>query len=163
MSADVRSGGESAFAEAPADRRSPGGGSSAPQLERRISVWPGRWAVCRLPPDAAIPAWALEPSRLTVVARTDEELSIVAPEPDVPREGRIERGFRVLAMKGPIPFSVTGVIASLAVPLAEAGVSLFPIATYDTDYVLVKDADLERALAALGAGGWEVESFQVSE
>lgn len=124
---------------------------------RRLAVWPERWAVCRLAPDADVPAWATRHTALTVIARTDAELSIVAPETVVPADGTIERGFRVLALQGPIPFATTGVMAAVAAPLADAGISLFPIATYDTDYVMVKDAVLERALAALRAHGWTTE------
>jgi hypothetical protein len=131
--------------------------SSGPSaFVRRLAVWDGRWAVCRLAPDAPVPEWATRRTRLTIVTRTDAELSIVAPETDVPVEGVIERGFRVLALEGPIPFAVTGVIAAVAAPLAEARVSVFPIATYDTDYVMVKEVDLERALDALRRAGWSL-------
>jgi uncharacterized protein len=131
--------------------------SGDPAVVRRLRVWTGRWAVCRLEPDADVPSWATRPTPLTIVARTDAELSIVAPERVMPAEGTIERGFRVLALEGPIPLAVTGVIAAVAAPLAAARISLFPIATYDTDYVMVKDVDLERALAALRAAGWTIE------
>jgi hypothetical protein len=135
-----------------------GGGASAPHPVRHLTVWPGRWAVCRLEPAADIPAWATRHTALTVVARTAAELSIVAPETVVPSDGVIERGFRVLALQGPIPFSTTGVIAAVAAPLAEAGISLFPIATYDTDYVMVKETQLDLALSTLRASGWTIEN-----
>ena len=125
-------------------------------IVRRLAVWDGRWAVCRFAPDAVVPEWATRRTRLTIVTRTDGELSIVAPETDVPADGVIERGFRVLALEGPIPFAVTGVIAAVAAPLAEARVSLFPIATYDTDYVMVKEVDLDCALEALRRAGWSL-------
>jgi uncharacterized protein len=112
--------------------------------------------VCRLDPGAPVPAWASVPSALTAIVRTADELSIVVPEALIPLDAVAERGFRVLEVEGPIPFDVTGVMAAIAGPLAEAGVSLFPLATYDTDHVLVKDADLGQALAALEAAGWEV-------
>ena len=124
---------------------------------RRLRVWPEGWAVCRLAADAVVPEWAMRHNALTVIARTDAELSIVAPESVMPGEGQIERGFRVLALQGPIPFTTTGVIAAVAAPLADAGISLFPIATYDTDYVMVKHAVLDRALATLRAHGWSIE------
>lgn len=123
-----------------------------------LTVWPGRWAVCRLAPGADVPPWATRHTALTVIARTEAELSIVAPEAIVPAEGTIERGFRVLALRGPIPFATTGVIAAVAAPLAAAGVSLFPMATYDTDYVMVKERDLARATGALQHAGWTVEA-----
>jgi hypothetical protein len=113
--------------------------------------------VCRLAADAVVPEWATRHHALAVIARTDAELSIVAPESVMPGDGQIERGFRVLALQGPIPFTTTGVIAAVAAPLADAGISLFPIATYDTDYVMVKHAVLDRALATLRAHGWSIE------
>ena len=105
-----------------------------------LTVWAGRWAVCRLAPDAAVPAWASMPWRLSAIARTSGELSLLVPEQAVPGMPAmpVERGFRVIAVSGPVPFSVVGLFASLAVPLAEAGVSLFPLATPD---VLFKWAD----------------------
>lgn len=125
-----------------------------------IRVWPGRWAVCRLPAEAETPPWALAPSPLIVVARTRDELSIVAPEELAPADVQAERGFRVLAVEGPVPFDVTGLMASLASPLAEAGVSVFPVATFDTDYVLVKEEALERAVNALRQAGWKVSEIE---
>ena len=121
-----------------------------------LRVWAGRWAVCRLPPDAIVPAWASVPAALSVIARTAAELSVVAPAAHVPSDVCSERGFRVIEVVGPVPFTVTGLIASLAQPLADAGVSLFPVATYDTDYVLVQEASLPRAIDALRAAGFEV-------
>jgi uncharacterized protein len=121
-----------------------------------LVVWAGRWSVSRLPPAAPVPEWALRPSQLTVIARTAEELSIVAPEDDAPAEIVGERGFRVIKVEGPIPFHATGVIASFATPLASAGIAIFPCSTYDTDYVLVREADLARAVDALRVAGWKV-------
>ena len=73
-------------------------------------------------------------------------------EDDVPPSvERVERGWRALHLRGPIPFETTGVLASLSTALAGAGVPLFVVSTYDTDVVLVKDRDLERAIAALEA------------
>ena len=69
----------------------------------------------------------------------------------MPPDTQSEDGFRALMVPGPIPFEQTGVLASIAKPLAAAGISIFAISTYDTDYVLVRAADLERALAALEA------------
>ncbi len=136
-------------------------------MSYRLRVWAGEWAICRLASAAAVPDWADPPSRaaatareraewLVVVARTGAELSIVAPASVVPPGVQSESGFRVIEVVGPVPFSVTGLIASIAGPLAAAGISLFPVATYDTDYVLVKDPALSRAVAALSAAGFEV-------
>jgi hypothetical protein len=121
-----------------------------------LCVWPGRWAACRLAPGDAVPAWATMPAPLSVVARTLSELSILVPEAHVPDDVTCERGFRVIEVVGPVPFAVTGLIASLSAPLAAAGISLFPVATYDTDYVLVKEGALASAVDVLRASGFTV-------
>jgi hypothetical protein len=118
-----------------------------------VTVLPERLAVCRLAASSRVPSWALElHEAFTSITRTAEELSIVCPEESVPPEVQVEGGWRALKLPGPIPFEQVGVLASLAAPLAAAGISIFALSTYDTDYVLVKEADLERALAALDTG-----------
>jgi hypothetical protein len=118
-----------------------------------------RLAVCRFASDARIPAWTLEGGFFCVV-RTRDELSIVCGE-DVCREDRMpdgalaEPGWVGLKLEGPFPLSMTGVLASFLQPLAEAQIPIFAISTFDTDYVLIKRENLERAGAALGAAGHE--------
>jgi hypothetical protein len=115
-----------------------------------LAVLPGTLAVCRLPASDRIPSWALELHEgLVSITRTPDELSIVCPQEAVPPDTQVEEGFRALMVPGPIPFEQTGVLARIATPLAAAGISIFAIATYDTDYVLVRETDLDRALAAL--------------
>lgn len=128
------------------------------RLGRRMTAWPGEWAIVRLPGDAAVPVWALEPAPLHAVVRTSAELSLVLPDARVPDGVQAERGFRVLAVEGPLPFAETGVMAAIASPLSKAGISLFAVSTYDTDYVLVKGADLALAIAALEARGWSISA-----
>ncbi len=83
------------------------------------------------------------------LTRTGEELSVVCAENLVPVDVQAERGWRALRVAGVIDFSVGGVLATLAVPLAEAGISVFAISTYNTDYLLVKEHDLGRAIEVL--------------
>jgi hypothetical protein len=117
-----------------------------------VHVLDGTLAVCRLPASDRVPSWALELHEgLVSITRTPDELSIVCPEEAVPPEVQAQWGFRALVVPGPIPFSATGVLAGIAAPLAAAGISIFAISTYDTDYVLVREPDLERAQSALGA------------
>lgn len=125
-----------------------------PQL--RLKVLAERFAVCRLPPDSPIPR---RPSAcgLWSVTLTGNELSLVLPEATAPARVPTERGWRALEVAGPLGFSLTGVMASLSAPLAAAGVSLFVVSTYDTDYVLVRDNDLERAREALEAAGHRLD------
>lgn len=117
-----------------------------------FSVLPGSFAVLRLPPDADVPAGLLVPP-FHSVTRTPVELSVVCPEAAVPEGARAESGWALLALAGPFPFELVGVLASILAPLAAAGVSIFALSTFDTDYVLVKRDRLEDAVAALAAAG----------
>ncbi len=120
-----------------------------------LSVLPDRFAVCRLAPDAERPAWA-EAGAFSSVTRTPEELSVVCPEEAVPPGVRCERGRRALRVHGPLDFALTGILAALTAPLAEAGIPLFALSTFDTDYVLVHDDVLTRAVRALTEAGHTV-------
>ena len=120
-----------------------------------LTLLPDTFAVCRLDADAAIPAWATARSYFSIT-RSAEELSIVCLQSVVPDGIRCERDWRCFKVAGPIPFSTVGVLASLVQPLAEAGISVFAISTFDTDYLLVKAVDLQRAIDALRAKGYSV-------
>ena len=122
----------------------------------RLEVLADTLAVCRLPADAPVPPWASGPSRFLTVSRTSEELSITAVQASVPPELRCERDYRALRVKGPLPLDLIGVLAAIADPLAAAGLSIFAISTFDTDYVLVKARDLEPAVTALERAGHQV-------
>jgi hypothetical protein len=114
-------------------------------------------AVCRLPAGAALPTWALAPGLFVTISRTAEELSITAAQATVPPETRCERDYRALRVRGPLPLNLIGILAAIAEPLAEAGLSIFAMSTFDTDYVLVKARDLEAAVMALEDAGHRVD------
>lgn len=122
-----------------------------------ISLLTQRLAVCRLSPDVENPSW-LHQDGFFVIARTTEELSIVCDEDCVPESIQAEKGWRILKVQGPLEFTQVGVLADIAVPLARAGVSIFAISTFDTDYVLVKDTSLAQAVSALRDYGHFVEA-----
>jgi hypothetical protein len=105
---------------------------------------------------AAVPAWAAS-SVFSSITRTADELSIVCEEAGVPLDVKHDGGWRCLELAGPLDLSLTGVLASVLRPLAEAGVSIFAASTFDTDYVLVRAGQLEKAVAALRAAGHLVE------
>lgn len=117
-----------------------------------LDLMPGSYAISRLSAAAAPPAWATR-SAFSSITRTPKELSIVCANDDVPADVQAERGYRALAVRGPLDFSLVGIIAALSVPLADAGIGIFVVSTYDTDYLFVRDADLAGALAALRAAG----------
>ena len=125
------------------------------QTDLPLVILPERLAVCRLPADTALPDWA-RPGDLLALVRTADELSIVCTERYVPPEVRAERGWRAIQVQGPLEFSMVGVLASIAVPLARVGISIFVLSTFDTDYVLVKEDALDRAVSALTQSGFLV-------
>ena len=125
-----------------------------PRLE--MTLLDEAYVVCRLDPGDAIPSWCDGPG-LVSITRTKDELSVVCPVDRLPPDvARVERGWRCLRFHGPIDFAQTGVLAAAAGPLAAAGVGIFAIATFDTDYVLVRESQLDQAVAALRDAGHQV-------
>ncbi|QCN94404.1 ACT domain-containing protein [Azospirillum argentinense] len=114
-----------------------------------LSLLPDRLAVARLAPGDGMPGWLDWTDPLVSATRTGEELSILCREARVPDGVTAERGWRAFKVEGPLDFSLFGVLARIAVPLAQARVPMFAMSTYDTDYVLVRDEDVERAADAL--------------
>ena len=120
-----------------------------------MDLMPGSYAICRLDATAAVPPWATQ-GGFSSITRTANELSIVCVADGVPAAVHAQRGYRALAVRGPLDFGLVGILASLAGTLAAAAISIFVVSTHDTDYVFVRDADLERALAVLRAAGHSV-------
>lgn len=110
------------------------------------------YCVAKLPCDADLTAITGLPQILSLT-RDEDEVSILAEEPFAWKGAEIERGWRGLKVKGPLDFALTGILASLLKPLDEAGVSVFVISTFSTDYVFVKGDDLSAAIAALETAG----------
>jgi hypothetical protein len=117
-----------------------------------LDILPGTYNICRLPSAASLPEWATS-SDFYSVTRTPDELSIVCSEDVVPQEVERETGWACLKVQGPLDFSMTGVLSALAGILANAGISLFAISTFETDYLLVKWETLPQALAGLERAG----------
>jgi hypothetical protein len=121
-----------------------------------FSVLPGPLAIVRLAPDAAIPAWAASRT-FSSVTRTEEELSIVTPASNVPAGLSQDTQWRALKVHGPFDLAEVGVLAAISVPLADVGISIFVISTFDTDHLLVADQRLQAAILALEKAGHTVQ------
>ena len=128
-----------------------------------LAVQDGLLAICRLPPGTPTPGWAAHARRFLTISRTPEEVSITADAEVVPPEAPCARGYRAIRIHGALALDLVGVLVSVAAPLAEAGISIFAISTYDTDYVLVKTAELARAVAVLERAGHRVRGFDPGE
>jgi uncharacterized protein len=129
-------------------------------MKLTLVVLPQKYAVCRLDPNGHIPHWALLGDDFISLTRTRDELSIACLQGNVPQETRAARGWRCVKVEGPFDFSLAGVHVSLAIPLAEANISILAIATYETDHLLIQEKDLEQAIAVLEKAGhhihWQV-------
>ena len=121
----------------------------------RLYVRAERVAVCRLDAAEPIPRWA-DGSGFVTISRTDAELSVVCAVDRVPDDVKAERGYAVIGVEGTLAPDLVGVLVSLAAPLANAGIPILAIGTYDTDYVLIRDAALERAVNALRDAGHDI-------
>lgn len=124
---------------------------STPPHALTMRVLPGELAVCRLEADTPMPAWLFHAeARFFSIMRTPEETSVVCPVDDVPPSvTRVDKGWRALKVDGPLPLTMTNVTAKLTAPLGSAGIPVFALSTYDTDYLLIKAEHLERAVSLL--------------
>jgi uncharacterized protein len=119
-----------------------------------LDLLPGAFAICRLDPGAPLPAWVT--GAFTSISRSRNELSIVCDSQAVPVSVTAQRNYRAFGVRGPLDFSLVGIIADVSRVLAAASISIFVVSTYDTDYVMVREADLDRAAAALRGAGHTV-------
>jgi hypothetical protein len=120
-----------------------------------LSILSDRLTVCRLNKEDEIPSWALK-EHFVSITRTAEELSIIAPEAIVPDNLPHGTGWRPVKVEGPLELTLSGLLASLISPLGQAGISVLAIATYDTDYFLVKETHCEQAASILRDLGHQV-------
>ncbi len=113
-----------------------------------IKLLNGVFGVCKLNNEEKFPEWAVN-RHFYAVTKTAEELSVVCLQEDIPDNEQCERDWRLLKVMGILDFSLIGIIYSISEVLAEHKISIFVISTYDTDYILVKDKDVDKALNAL--------------
>jgi uncharacterized protein len=124
-------------------------------MQLRLHRLDGSYAVCRLAADAAVPPMPAR-SSLFSLTRTADELSIVCEVEHAPAGARVEAPWAAFAVEGPLDFALTGVVTALSLPIADAGVGIFVVSTYDTDVVLIAERDVAVAVEAWGASGHTV-------
>jgi uncharacterized protein len=121
----------------------------------KFRVLAGAYAVLRMSPDEAIPGWATN-GEFTSITRTRDELSIVCPVENIPKNVEAGPRWRCLRLEGPFPFSQTGVLLSFIEPLSSNSIPIFAIATFDTDYVLIQEEFWPAARQILSNAGHEL-------
>jgi len=114
-----------------------------------------KYGVCRLNKNELIPEWA-QNSDFFSITKTCDELSIVCSQDDIPNDIQCEKDWKILKIEGPLDFSLIGILASISTILAQKGISIFAISTYDTDYILVKNKDIRNAIDSLVKERYEI-------
>ena len=124
-----------------------------------LDLLPEEYAVCRLPAGSAIPAPLTsgpDDKSVTSVTWAPDEVSVICRSDRVPTGATVETPWRCLRVVGPLNLALTGIMASLIGPLADARVNIMAFSTYDTDYVLVPAVRLAEAINTLTAAGHRI-------
>lgn len=114
----------------------------------KMSLLKESYGVCRLNSNETIPNWVIN-GEVYSITKTKDELSIVCEEENIPSDVKCEKSWRVLKIEGPLDFSLVGILAKISTLMADNSISIFAISTYDTDYILIKEKDIEKAIEAL--------------
>ena len=114
-----------------------------------------KYGVCSLDKNELIPKWA-QSSDFFSITKTCDELSIVCSQDHIPNDIKCEKNWRILKIEGQLDFSLIGILSSISTILAQKGISIFAISTYDTDYILVKNKDIDNALNSLAKERYEI-------
>jgi uncharacterized protein len=122
----------------------------------KLIVLPEILAVSRHEASVPIPDWVKGESFMSI-SRTRDELSVICEERFLPESVHASRGWRAFKIVGPLDLDLVGILVSVAVPLAQSGISILPIGTYETDYVLVREEHLTESCKALRFAGFDVE------
>lgn len=129
-------------------------GKTSRIMNLNLIVLPDTIAICRLDADSPIPDWAI--GEFVSITRTPDELSIVCRQDQVPDGVQCERSWRYFRVAGTLDFTLVGVIASLTGALAEVGISVFVVSSFNTDFVLVREQDLAKAVGVLEEDGHNI-------
>ena len=121
----------------------------------KFRVISGSFAICKLAAADPVPQWAMK-GIFTSVTRTTDELSIVCSTENVPTQHKLDTEWTCLKIEGPFAFTQVGILQSFIQPLVEDGISIFAVATYDTDYVLVQKPFADKAIRSLQSAGHEL-------
>lgn len=123
-----------------------------------LRILPQQFSVCKITSPEGVDFTA----PFVFLSKTDDELSLVCEARSVPADTTdVEPGWRCLKITGQLDFALVGILAKISGILAEAGISLFAISTYNTDYILVKEPALEKAAALLQNAGYTIDSSPV--
>lgn len=125
-------------------------------LDRSLLLFEDEFAICRLDRNAPVPGWATK-GYFFSVSRTPDELSLVVLQTNVPAGVECEGGWRCLKIESPFEFDLSGMISTIAAPIAGAEIDVFAVATQDSDYLMVRARDLDRTMSLLSEMGYRID------
>lgn len=114
----------------------------------RFKILNGLYSICRLNKEDKIPDW-VNKSEFYSITQTDNELSIVCHQENVPVSVKSERNWKIIAIDEELDFSLIGIISKISTLLAENNISIFVVSTFDTDYILVKQENFDKTVKLL--------------
>ncbi len=122
----------------------------------KIRLLQGIYAVCQISNREKVPSWVEEKGFFSVT-KTEDEISVVMLQDKISKEIKAEKDWRILKVEGILDFSLIGILAKISSVLAENQISIFVISTFNTDYILVKEEKIEKAMAVLNLEGYEIK------
>ncbi len=131
------------------------GGINMSDKKLVMKLFKEKFGVCRLEIEALIPEWA-QAGQFYSITKTSDELSVVCCQDNIPDGIKCEKDWRILKIEGILDFSLIGILASISVILATNNISIFAISTYNTDYILVKEKDINNAVKVLSCEQYEI-------
>lgn len=122
----------------------------------KLKLYFEKYAICRLGKNEKIPSW-INTEKFYSITKTQEELSIVCLDENIDENIKCERDWRILKIQGPLDFSLVGILSKISTLLAQNNISIFVVSTYDTDYILVKEANIEKTIKLMIENGYDIE------
>lgn len=114
-----------------------------------------KYSVCRLNKNDEIPKWIFQEEFFSIT-KTDEELSVVCLQDKIKENIKCEKDWRILKIEGPLDFSLIGILSKISTLMANNDISIFAISTYDTDYILIKEESINKAIEVLENNNYNI-------
>jgi hypothetical protein len=137
-------------------------GQQVSAVKPRLILLQQGFTLHRFGADTRIPMPVLS-LQFTFIIRSRDELSILVPDSVVLDSTRMETGWRGIMVDGPLEFEEIGVLAGLSLALAEAGIAILAMSSFETDYLFVKSEQLDRGITALAQAGYTCSTADTGE
>ena len=121
----------------------------------RIRLLQGTYAVCQIKDTENI-LNCFDEKDVFSITKTEDEISVVMLQDKISNDVKAEKDWRILKVEDTLDFSLIGILAKISGILAKNSISIFVISTFNTDYILVKEEKIEKAMTVLSEEGYEI-------